>query len=110
MRQCIDRTQRRFLREIGCTEPRALLQFRLAPLESRKDVAVLGMLHRIMLELAPPHMAILCPIIGAVLHSTGQQRLRYLIPQEIFKLSNAMAFQIRLQHAFHNFLQSEPNN
>ena len=75
MLQRIDQTQLRFLREIGCTEPRALLQFRLASLESRRDIAVLGRLQRIVLGLAPPQAAVLVPVIGAVVEPAGCQRL-----------------------------------
>ena len=42
----IDRVQRRFLREIGLTELEALLRYKLAPLPARRDIAMLGLLHR----------------------------------------------------------------
>ncbi len=42
----IDRVQRRFLREIGLTEIEALVRFKLAPLPARRDIAMLGLLHR----------------------------------------------------------------
>ena len=40
----IDRVQRRFLRELGFNEKVALNDYRLAPLESRRDMAMLAML------------------------------------------------------------------
>ena len=75
--QRIDRTQLRFIRKISCTEPRALLQFRLTSLESRRDICVFDMLHRIVLGLAPPQAAVLFPVIGAVIEPAGRQRLTY---------------------------------
>ena len=92
MLQRIDRTQMRFLREIGHTEARALLQFRLAPLESRRDIAILGMLHRIVLGLAPPQAAGLFPVIGAVVEPAGRQRLRYWRPLHDRQISTAAIF------------------
>ena len=60
----IDRTQLRFFREICCIEARVLLQFRFVPLESRRYIAVFGMLHRIVLGLAPPlQSAVMFPLI-----------------------------------------------
>ncbi len=47
--ECVDRVQRRFLREIGMSETIALLNFNLAPLRTRRDMAILGMLHRVNL-------------------------------------------------------------
>ena len=49
----IDRVQRRFLREIGLDELSALLQYKLAPLSARRDVAMLGLLHRVSHGRAP---------------------------------------------------------
>ena len=46
---CIDRVQRRFLRAIGISEEEALLNFRLAPLPTRRCIAILGLLHRVVL-------------------------------------------------------------
>ena len=40
--ECIDRVQRRFLREINLSETEALLSYRLAPLPARRDMAILG--------------------------------------------------------------------
>ena len=48
----IDRVQRRFLRELGCSEVAALNDFRLAPLVSRRAMAMLGLLHRATLGVA----------------------------------------------------------
>ncbi len=39
---CIDRVQRRFLREMDMPEEAALINFRLAPLRARRGMAILG--------------------------------------------------------------------
>ena len=51
----VDKLQRRFLREIGVSETEALLQHSLAPLRARRDMAMLGVIHRTVLGLGPPH-------------------------------------------------------
>jgi len=45
----LDGLQRRFLKEIGVTEKDAFLGFNLAPLQLRRDIAVLGLLHKVQL-------------------------------------------------------------
>jgi len=45
----VDRVQSRLLRELGITQEAALLEFSLAPLRSRRDIAMLGFLHQIVL-------------------------------------------------------------
>ena len=62
----IDRVQRRFLRELGFSEIQALELFRLAPLPCRRDMAMLGALHKITLGLAPSQLSDLFPILGTV--------------------------------------------
>ncbi len=42
----VDRVQRRFLREVGLSEVDALVRYRLAPLSARRDIAMLGLVHR----------------------------------------------------------------
>ena len=49
----IDRIQVRFLRDAGVSLLDALLEFNLAPLESRRDIAMLGVIHRAILRLGP---------------------------------------------------------
>lgn len=51
----LDRQQRRFLRELGLTEEEALLEHNLAPLHSRRDIAMLGLIHRTVLGEGPAH-------------------------------------------------------
>ena len=72
----IDRVQRRFLRELGFSEVEALRRFRLAPLPCRRDMAMLGALHKVTLGLASAQMQALFPVIGHVLEAYLLQRLR----------------------------------
>ena len=51
----LDRLQRWFLREIGVSELEALHVFHLAPLTSRRDIAMLGLVHRTVLRQGPQH-------------------------------------------------------
>ena len=53
----IDAVQRRFLRECGLSDEEALLHFNLAPLETRRDIAMLGLIHRSVLGGGPRHVA-----------------------------------------------------
>ena len=50
----IERIQRRVLRELGLEELDALLYYNLAPLQARRDIAMLGVLHRAALGKGPP--------------------------------------------------------
>ena len=57
----VDRVQERLLRECGLTDIEALERFKLAPLPSRRDMAMLGLLHRVVLGQAPPQLRELFP-------------------------------------------------
>ena len=61
---CIDRVQKRFLREVGLTEAEALLDFRLAPLKARRDMAILGFLHRVNIGLVSNQIRDLFPPVA----------------------------------------------
>ena len=50
----IDRVQESFLRELGVSETDAMLHFHLAPLHTRRCIAVLGLIHRTVLGKGPP--------------------------------------------------------
>ena len=54
--QPLDNVLKRFLREIGVTENEALLVFALAPLSTRRDIAMLGIIHRAVLRSGPPSL------------------------------------------------------
>ena len=57
----LDRVQERLLRELGLAHADALEKYHLAPLGSRRDMGMLGLLHRIVLGDAPPQLAELFP-------------------------------------------------
>ena len=50
----LDKVQSIFLKEIGLTELEALEKYNLAPLSVRRDVALLGVVHRTVLGKGPP--------------------------------------------------------
>ena len=51
----LDRVQTRFIRDAGLTEIDALMKFNLAPLAARRDIAMLGLIHRTVLGKGPRH-------------------------------------------------------
>ena len=59
--QRIDRVQDRFLHELGVSAEDAIEYYRLAPLTSRRDIGMLGLLHRIVLSEAPSQLGSLFP-------------------------------------------------
>ena len=61
---CIDRVQRRFLREMDMPEEAALINFRLAPLRARRGMAILGFLHRVNLDQVSDQIKAMFPQIG----------------------------------------------
>ena len=75
----IDRVQRRFLREVGLSESDALEHFCLAPLSSRRCMAMLAVLHRITLNIAPPQLCNLFPCANVPVRSarTRLESLRH---------------------------------
>ena len=52
----IDRIQSGFLRDIGLNDIDALVHFNLAPLNTRRDVAMLGVIHRTAIDKGPPQL------------------------------------------------------
>ena len=53
----IDRVQEVFLEELGISSDAALIEFNLAPLPVRRDIAMMGLLHRIAHNRAPPQFS-----------------------------------------------------
>ena len=51
----INAIQNNFLRDIGINPVQALTDYHLAPLSARRDMAMLGVIHRSVLGLGPPH-------------------------------------------------------
>ena len=93
----VDRVQRRFLRELDYTEVDALNNFRLAPLEARRDMAMLGALHKVTLGVAPAQLMALFPPRAAPAPSRfghfDRQRLRYWRPLHTRQLHSEAGFQ-----------------
>ena len=50
----IDAVHRMFLREVELNNQAAMFEFNMAPLSSRRDMAMLGLVHRTQLRLGPP--------------------------------------------------------
>ena len=50
----LDAVQSGFLRDIGIDEVTALVRFHLAPLSTRRDIAMLGLIHRTAMGKGPP--------------------------------------------------------
>ncbi len=55
--QVLDRLQESFLRDISVDTMDALLQYNLAPLSTRRDIAMLGLIHRTVLGKGPPQFS-----------------------------------------------------
>ena len=53
----IDRVQETFLDELGVSVVTAFMEFNLAPLTTRRDIAMMGLLYRITHGLAPPQFS-----------------------------------------------------
>ena len=67
----LDDLQASFLESLGVTCEAAFLKYRLAPLGSRRDMAMLGLLHRANLGLLPSPLNLLFPKASGTLHSHG---------------------------------------
>ena len=52
----LDKCQDVFLREISLTPEEALVDHNLAPLTMRRDVAILGLIHRAAIGRGPPQL------------------------------------------------------
>ena len=66
----LNQFQNRFLRELGISVEDALFHFNLAPLQSRRDMAMLGLLHRTALGKGPEHFQAFsnCQLQNATAH------------------------------------------
>lgn len=85
--------QCRFIREVGHSELQVLIDFRRAPLASRRDMAMWGLLHRVSLHLAPSQTASLFPIICEIDQPFSRQRLRNWTPKHNRQLATPAHFQ-----------------
>ena len=68
--RCIDQVQENFLSELEMSASEALFDFNLAPLKSRRDISMLGFLHRIVLKDAPVQFSKYA--YGATTHSRSR--------------------------------------
>jgi hypothetical protein len=86
---CVDRVQKRFLREMRITEAQALEDWNLAPLPCRRAIAMLGLLYRVAMREAP---APLCDLfVSASLTRAGSTATRGFDRRHRFQLQEASA-------------------
>ena len=72
----IERQFDRFLREVNVTRKEALHEFHLAPLSCRRDMAMLGVIHRAVLGRGPAQVrTFFVPVKGAT-HLHGRDAMR----------------------------------
>jgi len=120
--QPLDNVQTRFLSDLGVPEIVALFEFNLAPLHSRRDIAILGVIHRTLLGEGAPHFRQFFYSIGRGMYSLrrrhdrhifdwmdghhldildrsalGLCRIYNLLPQRIVHITNVKDFQTALQ-------------
>ena len=122
----LDRVQERLLRELHLSAKDALNWYNLAPLNARRDIAILGLLYRIVYGLAPPQLCSLFPFqeqtsraitrLGVRRHQLqlfepsfrtdiyrrslfGLIVVWNLLPQEVVSLGTIQSFQSALQRA-----------
>ena len=73
----LDKFQDKFLRELGISAEDALMHFNLAPLKSRRDMAMLGVLHRTALGKGPDHFRQFFKVSEAERHCTRSGSARH---------------------------------
>lgn len=74
----LDNVQARFLSQLGLNAEDALMWFNLAPLCVRRDVAVLGIIHRAALRKGPPHFwSYFCRDSRPQLRQSGRHQRRH---------------------------------
>ena len=64
--EAVDDILTRLLVRLGMSHEEALMHFNLAPLNIRRDIAQLGLIHRSILQKGPPHFKELFPKIQSV--------------------------------------------
>ena len=72
----IDHVQEVLLRELGLTAEEALFNHRLAPLSTRRDCAMLGVIHRAVLGFGPPQFLDWFPLAPAVVRPATRLNAR----------------------------------
>ena len=71
----LDRVQNRFLREMDLNEKEAFLEYNLAPLGLRRDIAMLGLIFKSVEGNAHPNLIALFPPAGPEARSEHRTRL-----------------------------------
>ena len=111
----LDAVQSHFLRDIGVDEVNALVHFHLAPLSSRRDMAMLGLIHRTVLGKGPqqfkeffkcdvrhpaklidPRKESKSPLIKR--SALGLVAVYNMLPPKVVALKSVSAFQKELQN------------
>ena len=64
--QRLDRVQQSFLRELGISESEAYMEFNFAPLSLRRNIGILGLMHKRILGESHPVFAKLLPFASSV--------------------------------------------
>lgn len=88
----IDRVQAPFLRNVSVSELDALRLFKLAPLVSRRDITILGILHKVNLGIAPGQIAEFFPPMAVQDNHPQRQRLRQYLPKHNKQLFTSASF------------------
>ena len=106
----MDRIQSKFLEDAGIDDVSALIHFNLAPLATRRDMAMLGILHRTVIGKGPPHFrshfqvlanrtikdlrnTSRCPLIKRSI--LGLVAIYNLLPEQIRDACTVKHFQVR---------------
>jgi len=120
----LDDVQKKFLRNVSVDEVTALAEFHLAPLSVRRDLAMLGLIHRTMLGKGPPQFAEHFKLDGSrhkSLHdprkdcksplikrsALGLIAVYNLLPSHVVAARSVKEFQRGLQHIVCKAAQSE---
>ena len=80
----VDRVQDTFLEEMNIDPAKALLTYHLAPLQTRRDIAMLGLLYRIANDLAPQQFKDLIKPAGSVAYPRGWAHTMTRHEQQMF--------------------------
>ena len=116
----LDAVQRNFLRDVGVDDITALVHFHLAPLSTRRDIAMLGLIHRTVLaegpsqfsdffrrdpnhrsKLVDPCLSSRSPLIKR--SALGLVSIYNMLPQKVVKSKSVSAFQHGLQEIVSSF-------
>ena len=86
----LEKVQRHFWHELGLSKGESLAQFNLAPLDTRRDVALLGLVHRTVLGEGPPNFARWFFIIAEQRHHYTTRRQAALHNKQFYDLPGSV--------------------